>query len=726
MKIKTTQRKLVTMTAAATLMATASASTLAQDMVLEEIIVTAQKRAQSTQDIPIAVNAFDSDFLNKSGIVDTADLVAYTPGLNGQSYQDTESVFTVRGIGTQAFGVGADNSVGMFIDDQPIGRTTLVGSSFFDLERIEVVKGPQGTLFGRNASAGAIAIHTNKASTDANSLYFKLGGGNEGQELFEGTGNWAATDRLAFRLAGRHEKRDGTFEDANTGDELNDRNHQNLRGAVHYDFTDNLYTDFSYERLEVDTRTAATFFDNAFDDKISINRQPKQEIEADRATLRFVWDFSDSMTLTSNTSYLDYDMVAIPVDADASDTFVLNLFEPQEGEQFVQEFRLNGTSDRVDWFVGASYIEEDIAAQTTYQWSDFILVQALVEDFTLCEATGLCEEFVEQPNFADTENTSMAVYGDLAWRLGDRTTLTVGARYTRDEKDFNLNQPLPDSVFGLLAGDALLKSATDGPISDDDSWSSFDPRVALDFALTDDVLLYASVASGYKSGGFNSNPDRILAEGVAQKPASFDEESVIAYEVGIKSRFWNDRAQLNAALFYNDYEDFQIEDNANLTILIQNAAEVETQGLEIDGNFLLTENLSLIATYAYLDAEFKEGAFSGVDISGNQMPRSPENTASLILDYSRPIGDAGEWNLRGEYVYSDSFYFDALNEFEQDSYGLVNARLGWRSGSGRWGAALIGENLADEEYFVHQTLVLDPLGFPGMGPMYRLELTANF
>jgi iron complex outermembrane receptor protein len=714
------------MTAAASLMATASFNALGQGPVLEEIIVTAQKREQSTQDIPIAVNAFDSDFINKSGIVDTADLVAYTPGLNGQSYQDTESVFTVRGIGTQAFGVGADNSVGMFIDDQPIGRTTLVGTSFFDVERIEVVKGPQGTLFGRNASAGAIAIHTNKASTDASSLYFKIGGGNEGQELFEGTGNWAATDRLALRLAGRYEKRDGTFEDANTGDELNDRDHQNLRGAIHYNFTDAVYADLVYERLEVDNRTAATFLDNAFDDKISINRQPKQEIESDRATLRFVWDVNDSMTLTSNTSYLDYDMTAVPVDADATDTFVINLFEPQEGEQFVQEFRLNGTSERIDWFVGASYIQEDIASQTTYQWSDFILVQALVEDFTLCESTGLCEEFVEQPNFADTDNTSMAVYGDLAWRLGDRTTLTVGARYTQDEKDFSLNQPLPDSVFGLLAGDALIKSATAGTITDDDTWSSFDPRIALDFALTDDVLLYASVASGYKSGGFNSNPDRLLAEGVSQKPGSFDEESVIAYEVGVKSRFWNDRAQLNAALFYNDYEDFQIEDNANLTILIQNAAEVETQGLEIDGNFLLTENLSLIATYAYLDAEFKEGSFSGIDISGNRMPRSPENTASIILDYSRPIGDAGEWNVRGEYVYSDSFYFDALNEFEQDSYGLVNARLGWRSGSGRWGVALIGENLADEEYFVHQTLVLDPLGFPGMGRMYRLELTANF
>ena len=159
---------------------------------------------------------------------------------------------------------------------------------------------------------------------------------------------------------------------------------------------------------------------------------------------------------------------------------------------------------------------ENIESQTTYEWSDFILVQALAEDFTLCEATGLCQEFVEQVNYAETDNTSYAVYGDIAWSFTDKLKLTVGARYTYDEKDFDLNQPVPDSVWGALTGDALIKSATAGTVSDDDSWSSFDPRVVLDYQVTDDIMLYGSVASGYKSGGFNSNPDHILAEGVPQ------------------------------------------------------------------------------------------------------------------------------------------------------------------------------------------------------------------
>jgi iron complex outermembrane receptor protein len=203
-------------------------------------MVTAQKRSESVQDVPIAVSAFDNNFLEKSGIVDAGGLVAYTPGLNGQSYQETESVFTIRGIGTQAFGIGADNSVGMFIDDQPIGRTTLIGNSFFDLERVEVVKGPQGTLFGRNASAGAISIITNKASTEESTLSGQVSFGDEGQELYEAVGNLAVNDRFAARVAARYDERDGTFENSVNGDELNNRNHTNVRGAIHYDFTDSL------------------------------------------------------------------------------------------------------------------------------------------------------------------------------------------------------------------------------------------------------------------------------------------------------------------------------------------------------------------------------------------------------------------------------------------------------------------------------------------------------
>lgn len=695
---------------------------------IEEVVVTAQKRAESAQDVPLAISAFDESFLRDSGINNAAGLVSFTPGLNGQTYQDTESVFTVRGIGTQAFGIGADNAVGMFIDDQPIGRTTLIGNSFFDLERVEVVKGPQGTLFGRNASAGAISLITKKPDLDESSLNVLLGAGDEGQQVYEVVGNLAASDSFGARLAVRHDERDGTYSNSTNGDELNNRDHTNIRLSLQYDFSDSLTANFVGEDINVENRSGPAALAQAFGDSIAVNRVPKQEIDANRYTLKLVWDVNDAIALTSNTSFLDYDLLAIPSDVDVSDLFIVNLLEPQSGDQFAQEFRLNGGSDRIDWFVGASFINEQISSATTHQFTDFILTQLLLEDFTVCDSAPPvpCLAEVNEINFADTDNTSFAVYGDVAWNITDTAKLTVGGRYTRDEKDFTLNTPLTNSLLAAVLGDNLFKSATAGTVRNDESWTSFDPRVALDVSVSDDVLLYASVASGYKSGGFNSAPDRVLAEGLPQRPAAFDEEEVTAYEIGVKSRFWDGRAQVNVSAYFNDYKDFQLEDATNLVIVIQNAGEVETKGVEIDGTFLLTENFTLIANYSQMDAEFTSGSFLGADISGNAVPRAPDSSGSLVLDYAVPMGDLGELGLRGEYIHTDSFFFDVSNVYEQDSFSLTNARVTYRSANDQWGLALIGENLGDEEYFNTIVEALEPVGIPAYGRQYRVELSVQF
>ena len=421
-------------------------------------------------------------------------------------------------------------------------------------------------------------------------------------------------------------------------------------------------------------------------------------------------------------------LTAVPIDIDVSDLFLLNIKEPQDGDQFVQELRLSGSSDSIEWFVGGSYIKEKIDSRYTVEYSDYILTQVLLDDFTFCETSGLtCEEFVAQENFASTENKSYAIYGDVAWSINDKLKLTVGARYTQDEKDFTLNQPVPDSALSAVLGDAFVKLGTDGPVSDDDKWTSFDPRIVLDYALTEDVMFYGSVSSGYKSGGFNSDPNNTLASGLPQVPAPFDEEKVIAYEAGVKSRFWDGRAQVNAAVYFNDYEDFQVE-AGDLVILIENAADVESKGFEIDGSFLLTENFTVMANYSYLDATFKSGSIEGVDVSGRNLARAPENTGAIVASYKLPIGDWGQLSLRGDYIYTDEFLFDSVNEsLKQDSYSIVNGRIALDATSGLWSVALMGENLGDEEYFLARSDVLDQnLGIPGMGRLYRAEVTFRF
>jgi iron complex outermembrane receptor protein len=433
---------------------------------------------------------------------------------------------------------------------------------------------------------------------------------------------------------------------------------------------------------------------------------------------------------------MDYDLIAVPVDIDASDTFVLGISEPQEGDQFVQEFRLNGSAETFDWFIGTSFITETIESRYSPDYSDSILTQLFLGDFTFCDTNTMgitCVDDVQQDHFAETDNTSYAVYGDVAWNISDRAKLSFGARYTNDEKEMVVNQPIPNpnsalSILGLLAdpGDAIVKLGTAGPISAKDDWTSFDPRIALDYQLTDDVLVYGSVSSGYKSGGFNSDPNNTLASGLTQVPASFNEESVTAYEVGLKSQFWDNRARVNAAIYYNDYEDYQVE-AGDLVILIENAADVESTGFEVDGTFLIGEYFTLMASYSYIDASFKRGEIEGIDVSGRPLNRAPENSGSLVASYAIPIR-GGELTLRGDYIYTGDFVFASENlSLKQDSYGLFNTRIGFEAESGKWGLALIGENLGDEDYFL---ALSDPLGIvlnvPSTGALYRAEARFSF
>jgi len=696
-----------------------------EERVLEEIVVTAQKRVESVQDVPISISAFSDDFFEETGIVDVAGMVAYTPGLSGQTYQDTESVFTIRGIGTQAFGIGADSSVGIFIDDLAVGRTSLAGSSFFDVERVEVVRGPQGTLFGRNTSAGAISIITKRPTTEASTMDLKLGVGNESQKLLEFVGNWAATDKFAARLSVRHDSRDGSLRNEFTGEEVNNRDHTNVRLGLSYDFTDNFFVDFRYERYEVANRTGATSLAGGFVDTASYDFDKEQEIQSDLSLLRFVWDISDSISLTSNTGYVGYDMTTIPIDADMSTLFGLNLFEPQEGSQISQEFRLNGGSGAVDWFIGASFYKEDIEASTTYEFTDYILTQLLLGDFTACDSFP-CLDFAAEVGNAKTDNKSYAVYGDLAWSLSDAVTLTLGARYTSDKKDFEYNAPLLDSLLAAVVGDNFFKPSTNGVISDNGSWSSFDPRIALDFYVSDDVSVYASATSGYKAGGFNSGPDQRYFEPGEQNPAKFNEEKVTAYEVGLKSQFWGNRARINTAVFYQDYKDLQIENNEGLVVFIQNVADVLSKGVELDGSVLATPDFTIFGNYTWLSPEVQSGIVLGVDVTGNDTPRSPRHSGALGGRYTWTLRSAAEFNFRLDYLYTGEFFFDQMNTLKQDSYGVVNGMIGFDSANGHWGVAVIGENLTDEDYWETQVELLEFAGIPNMGRLVRAEFRVSF
>ena len=554
---------------------------------LEEVIVTAQKRAESVQDIPIAVSAYSGDDLRAMDAKGFEAIILRTPGLSGSADSDTQNVLTIRGIGSAVFSPGADNSVGTYFNEVPLSRN-VGGMGYLDVERIEVVKGPQGTLFGRNTSSGAISITNQWAEVGDNSLSLRGAWGDESQQMYEGIGNWSPTDKLALRVAARHDERDGTYENAVTGDELNGRDHDQIRAGLTWDITDSFTANWFYENFQMENRwqmvdSLGIWGNDAFSDSVRVNNQPKQEIDADFSVLRLNWDLNESMSLTSNTGYYDSDIVALPTDADAGDVPIADFVEPWTIEQVTQEFRLNVEWERVSWFVGGSYFNEEVSATTFLTVYEDPGLDVLFEDEGLClvaEEFGLECGIHQEAGAATNETTSYALYGDVVVDLTDRLQLTLGARYTDEEKEMSINNPLVDSTTTALIGavtgtpDNVVFHYTSGEVDDKKSWTSFDPRVALDYALSDDTLLYANYASGFKSGGFNRQPT--VAGGT--DILDFDPEENDAYEIGIKTDFWDQRARLNVALFYYDYGDFQVETNQNATILIQNVSEVENQG----------------------------------------------------------------------------------------------------------------------------------------------------
>ena len=698
----------------------------AEARVLEEVIITAQKREQTLQEVPVTVSAFSGDFIADNGVKDIRDIAGLTPNLSIKTRSETETTVFMRGIGSLAPGIGADPAVGIFIDGMTASRGTNATAAFFDIERVEVVKGPQGTLFGRNASAGAIAIITNKAELDNNYGHVMLGVGDQGQFRGQFVGNLSAGENWAFRIGGNYLTRDGLYDNTFTGQDLLDQNTSNLRLAATGIVSDNWSMDFMIEAVNAKSNDAILTDADVFAKTTSQNKAPrKQELKSTRAIWTNKWNLGEDLELTSITGYYDNEAWVTPVDADEIDVPVATFIEPQTNTTWSQELRLNGSTERMDWFIGASYLSEDLGFSTDLNYEEGIVLDLLAGLGELCLDPELPEcTYQSETPFGENDVTSTAIYGDLTFALTDTIGLTVGARYTKDKKKMFYDNPATDGILGVFDGQ-IFGPITDGHVYASDTWSSFDPRIALDWDVSDSTTLFMNVASGYKSGGLNRQVNTFLPE--EQILNSFDEETVMSYEIGTKSKFLDGRASLNASLFYNDYQDFQLETLANLVPEVFNVGDVRSTGFELEGQIMATDNLQLAATYAYLDSEIKN-ILEGIDPpipSGNSTPNSPKHSASAQAHYFIDT-DSGEWKLSGTWIYSDSFWFDIYNTLEQPSYNLFNLRAGYEAGSEKWGIAGFIDNATDEEYYTERFVFLDFANKRAAGRLYRVEFTYRF
>ena len=704
-----------------------------QERTIEEVVVTATKRPESLQDIPISVNAFTGDQIEEAGVKDIRDIAGQTPGLQIKSRGETEGSVFIRGIGSVAPGIGADPAVGIYIDGLYASRGTNATAAFFDVERVEVVKGPQGTLFGRNASSGAISIITRKPEIGENYGRALVGFGDEGQQKYEFIYNAGLGDSTALRFGIKHDRRDGLYINSVNGQELNGREHTNARLSFLYDAGGMWDSHFSAEYVDMTNTAAFVGPADSFAESVALNDAPDdQTLESLRLNWTNNWSLSDSLSLTSITGYYTHDVNVTPVDADLVDLFVADFQEPQTNDYFSQEFRLNGSSDALDWFVGASYALEELTFRNALRYDEptvaflFGLNDLDLGNGDVCDggidfdgtgdvAVPLCATpAIETPN-GDGETESVAIYGDLTWHLGDQFDVVAGVRYTRDDKTLTYDNPPTEGLLGGLDGQ-IFGPLTPGPVTSSVDFTSTDPRVAFNWMPTDDLMLYVSGAKGYKSGGLNRQFDP-----VAQDILPFDKEENTAFELGFKSTLLGGRGQLNAAVFANEYENFQLERQVNLVPQVENIGNIDVVGAEADFRFLLGESFELFGSLSILDTEVKESIEPA--LVGNSAPMAAETSGSLGGKFTFPIG-TGDLDLWGAWTYSDSYFFDIENTLEQPSYSTIDARAAWAND--RWGVALIGENLADEEYLAESFVFLDVTNIRAWGRLVRLEAHLNF
>ena len=718
---------------------------------IQEMVVTAQKRETALQDTPISISALGEDQIERDRIQDFRDVAQQVPSMTFTQLQGYTQI-AMRGIGVDLTNLASETSVALYEDGVYRGASFLQGTPSFDLERIEVLRGPQGTLYGRNATAGAANIITRRpsASPEANAS-LTLGSESLVQGSFGAAGP-LVEGKLAARASLIYEDRDGYRENLSTGNDVDDNRLRSGRASLWWTPTDQLEIVLRGDYATQDASNGnfqslasvpsslgitpenlggfLTFPDARFggaslaqvfnltfptatrpivqdpdDLEVRHNVDARRSIEQKGLSLTATWT-TDALTAKFIASHRD-DSMNFLSDSDGTDALLLTNDARQNNEQRTYELNLSGTMLGGDatWLLGAYYFEDEgqarfyydlDALQQTYEaiFGLFGPGQAPLPPGSLAAFGVRLKTGQARPEpFLDfritQESESKAVFGQGTWSATDALRLTLGVRYTTDRKD--VHRELTNNLGGVPCNSFT-----------DKEWDQFTGTAIADYRVSDDVLTYLSVSRGYKAGGFNAG----------QCFAGFNPENLTAYEVGVKSQAFEDRVQLNASVFVYTYKDIQVNRFIQNASSVTNAAEADIRGVELELLALPTEHLTLTGGLTFLDTEYGGGAtfsnpISGgdaVNVDGNDLLRSPKWKLYAAVQYAwnLPIGTV---TAKVDAAYSDKYYFDVFEaslagqgEMEQEAYTIANLRLGWESNDGNYHVDAFVENFTDELY----------------------------
>ncbi len=719
-------------TAVAMICAAGLASTLAEAAALEEVVVTAQKREQNLQEVPVSITSYNAMELENKGIRSVIDLEKSSPNTQMRASRATNSTLTayIRGVGQQDPLWGFEPGVGVYVDDVYYARPQAAVMDVFDVERIEVLRGPQGTLYGKNTVGGAIKYITRKM-TGESTVKTTLAFGTDGQQEATITGQLPVIeDKLYIGAAVSKMERDGygkvkTGYDLATGTFSGSEENYNkdvsvARISVEYTPTDKLFFRLSADKTDDESNQVCgtqsnqtTLTHPATGELFLASGDPydgacgtthKQNVENQGFSFTAQYDVNDQVSLKyvyadregETQQFIDFE--STPLDA-------FDVPASYSDEQQSHEFQVNFTTERLALVGGLYYFEGNSAGAF---------------DVVLNGGSPMDGTHTDLGIGGDVDTESMSAYLNASYDLTDTVTLTTGVRTTRDEKNSNIQRFLYSSTnsfpystnqgsgftYGDPADDTLLAVITD--INDqqaDEDWSQVSPSIKVDWQMSEDIMLYVSYAEGFKSGGFDMRGSADVNPRVAE---GYDPETVETWEAGIKSQLLDDSLRLNFTVFDMDYTDMQLTVQSIqpapifFSSDVVNAGTAEIKGAELEIIAQFTDAFSTTLSIGHMDAQLVEVISGGVDVSNSwEMLNSPDWTGQFGVNYEINLGNAGSLMLNSAISYRDASrnFNNVTCSCDQDeSYTLWDATVNWYSADENWTASFYVKNIDDTSY----------------------------
>ena len=663
------------------------------------IVVTAEKRPEAVQDIPISITVFERQDIQDAGINDFEDAARNTPNFSVFDGSDSRSFYfySIRGLGNNNF--LSRDAVSFYVDDVPYDYGGFIGQDLYDLERIEVLRGPQSTLYGRSAFSGVVNVITQKPTNEYQFGTAARYGNFDDFEVQANVSGPLVEDQLFFRLSGTYSARDGYFDNTLLNEDTLDSSGGS--GRLQLRWTPN-------ETWEVDLNGAFSDYNEdgfplvAIDDDpftTEANEAGFARLNTDTQSLRIAYKQPDFQVTSISARRFSRANQASDFDGDSID---LGVFSSDfDSTVFTQEVRVQSpeTADRFQWTTGGYFEARQFDTRNdgpTFGEDAAALfgVPAGASDF----------------RNSDSDERFWAIFGQASYGVTDALTLTAGLRYENFRAELN-NYTESLSIPGFPA--QTLAEFNDETQSGD-IWL---PRVAAEYRINPDVMVYGSIAKGYRPGGVNyrvSNPDTL----------TFDSEVGWNFEVGAKSTWLDDRLGVNLAVFHNIVDSYQVQIPGPLIITNEIAnADARITGVELEARATPVEGLDIIAGVGYLDAEFSDftNEFTGESFTNNKLPLAPEFTYNLALQYRSPEGLFGRIGVQG----TGQTFFDEANDFKQAAYAVVNARLGYEWD--RTGVYFFANNIFDKEYLTQGADIgTGQVGQYGSPATFGVQVTSQF